>query len=395
MDIKQLLKIKLSAAIVFAVVMLLCIPVFIAKASTASAISFGTIDYEALTLQVYKNNNTIVYYSTDNSQWEELEASYNSTTRSYNMDISWVSNSSDVTLYFKGDINKTVKTITIPAQNNTFSVVFDKADGTFTFNNAEESDTFEWRKSSDYYWKTVNLDDGTSSYQSFLTTVDKFRVTGATIIIRLPQKIGTGVDDVGIRTSKEITVSITTRATAPAVKVNSSRLTLNTTTAMEYYDSESDLWVDCSTNMNLDEIAPQVLYENGAKSAILKIRRTQTSTTPYSKTATIMIPAQTAAPIIFDSSSDVSYYYMNSKLMLQFNNASATKMYEYAIVKEDADYSVTTAAWRTVKSSSVIALSSSVVPDGCTVYVRKKGTDASTKTDVVLASAVNSFIVKY
>lgn len=388
----NIVKLQIIAVLTF----MLCFEtVFVANASTALAISFGTINYELQTMQVYSNNNTVVYYSTDNSTWSELEGAYDSQSKSYTMDISWVSQTSDTTLYFKGDVNKTVKDITLPAQNSSFSADYDKVDGTFTFNNAEEADTFEWRKSTDYNWTTVDMEETSNSYNSFLNTVEKFKVMGASIIIRLPQEIGTGINDVGMPPSKEDSVTISARTAAPTIKVNSTKLTLNTTTAMEYYDSSSELWIECTGIMSLEDIAPQVLYDNGAKAATIKIRKEATTSSPYSKTAYVKIPGQDAAPKIGDSSAAVTYYYMNSKLMLQFNKASSKDIYQYTIIKSGADFDASTANWRNVSTSDVLTITNTTAPDGCTIYVRKKGTDAEDDTDLELASAVNSFTVKY
>ncbi|MDD3172522.1 MAG: hypothetical protein PHF63_02440 [Herbinix sp.] len=377
---------------------LLCfIPAAKVNATTAKAISFGTINYELLTMQVYNNNNSIVYYSTDNSTWTELEAAYDNTTSSYTMDISWVSTTSDVTLYFKGNTVKTVKTIVLPAQNSIIKVTYDKSEGTFTFINAEEADSFEWRKSTDYNWISVDMDETSTSYNEFLDTMEYLRITGASIIIRIPQQIGIGSDDVGIRQSAEVTVTVTARGTAPTVKVNSSKLTVNTTTAMEYYDTTSALWVECTGTMSLSDVTPKVLYSNGAVATTLMLRKAASTSTPYSKTQYLSIPAQAAAPTIGDSSKNVTYYYMNSKLVLQFNNASSTNIYEYTIIKSGYDYDVTTASWKSVKTTNILTLSRTTAPEGCTIYVRKKGTDENTTTSkvLVLSSAENSIIVNY
>ena len=48
------------------------------SAEEASAISVGKIDYENLTMQIYNNNNSIVYCSTNQSTWQEVEGPYNS-----------------------------------------------------------------------------------------------------------------------------------------------------------------------------------------------------------------------------------------------------------------------------------------------------------------------------
>jgi hypothetical protein len=367
------------------------------RAAAATAVSIGRIDYEKLTMQVYYNNNSIVYYSTDNSNWSEVEGDFDTSTKSCEMDISWVSETNDVTLYLKGDVVKTVKTVTLPAQNTTFEVTYNKAECDFEFENAEEAETFEWRKATDYTWSTVDIDEDSASYQKFMNKVEMFMVKGAAIVIRIPQVTGSDMDDVGLRPSIAKTVTITGRAASPTITVNSSRLTLNTTSSMEYYDPVSDLWIECTGNMSLYEIAPEALFENGSSVSTIRIRKAATTSAPYSKTAYVKIPGQSAAPTIGDSSADVTYYYMNSKLVLQFNHASGTKIYQYAVIKEDMEFDAATANWRDVKSSDTLTLSGTYAPSGCMVYVRKKGTDAGTgnMSDLILASAAGNFIVKY
>lgn len=395
MELKKLFR-RICGSFVMAAFLLCNFPVVSVNADTAAAVSFGTINYELLTLQVFNNNNAVVFYSTDNSNWTEVEGVYNSTTKSYSMDISWVSSASDVTLYFKGDTVKTVKSLVLPAQNASFGVDYDRAEGSFTFNNAEEANSFEWRKNTDYSWKTVDLNEPSSSYKAFIKTIDQFKIKGASILVRLPQILGTGADDVGMRASKAVSITITARTAPPVLKVNSSKLTINTTAAMEYYDNNSDLWIECSASIGLDEIAPQVLYSNGAAAATVRIRKAATSLSPCSKTAVLTIPAQKAAPTIGDSSADITYYSMNSKLMLQFNKASSANRYEYVIIKDGYGFEPATAAWKTVSSSGLMTISASSAPGGSTVYVRKKGTDAnSSGAGLILASATGSFTVHY
>lgn len=371
--------------------------VMTASAATASAISFGTIDYENLTLQVYNNHNNTVYYSTDNANWEELDAAYNDNSSSYSMDISWVPVSADTTLYFKGDTVKTVKQITLPAQNTDFMVVYDKVENEFTFSSMEEADYFEWRNATTYYWNKVSFKESSDSYRSFMDTIEGFRLKGAKIIIRIPQTMGTGAGNVGARPSAEINITIPSQPAAPTVKVNSSKLTLSTSTSMEYYDKQSGLWMECENTMPISDIAPSVLYANGASAVTLQIRKAATTSAPSSKILKLKLPAQAAAPTIGDRTADVTYYYLNGKLVMQFNHASNSNPYEYAIIKEGNTFAVETAAWKTVSSSSLMTLSNTTAPDGCTIYVRKKGRDenASKNLSLILASAVNSFTVNY
>jgi hypothetical protein len=391
------MKKKLRYLFVLCCILFLIIPSSNASASGAVAISFGTINYEELTLQVFNNNNTIVYYSTDNTTWSEIEGGYDNTTKAYTMDISWVSTTSDVTLYFKGDIAKTVKSITLPMQNSSINVEYDKVEGEFTFIEAEGSDYFEWRKSTDYYWNKVSFTESSASYKSFLTTMENLRVKGAKLLFRTPQVIGTGSSDVGMRQSSEISITIPARSAAPTVKVSSSKLTLTTTKSLEYYDTDGDFWIECDGAMAIEDIAPKVLYENGGKSVTLLIRKSATANVPFSKTQKLIIPGQTERPTIGGSSSDVTYYYVNSKLVMQFNKATATNIYEYSIVRENNELNPARASWKSVTSSKLMTISKTVAPSGCTIYVRKKGTDENTSKNIslVLPSAINSFTASY
>ena len=382
----------------FAVLILLFIvPAVQSKADTASAISIGVIDYENDTMQIYKNGNSTVYYSTDKETWTEVEAAFNRANGFYTMDISWISATSEVTLYFKGDVVKTRKAIIIPAQNSEFKVIYDKVEGEFIFEDTGDAEYFEWRKTADYTWTKVSLDECSSSYTNFITTMEYLRVNGASIIFRLPQEAGTGISNPGKRPSITDTIAVTVRSAAPTVKVNSSKLTLNTTTAMEYYDSSAGVWVECESTMSLEDITPKVLYENGAKEITLMLRKAATTSAPYSKTQYLTIPAQDAKPTIGDNSSDITYYYLNSKLILQFNKASVTNVYEYTIVKSNSTFRPASANWKAVNSTKLITLSVSTAPDDCMIYIRKKGTDANITKGIalILSSAINSFTVKY
>lgn len=370
-------------------------------AADAAAISIGTIDYETLTMQVNRNKNKVVYYSTDKTTWYEVEGEVNADD-AYIMDISWVSSTANTTLYFKGDTVKTYVSITLPKMNSSVKVSFDKAEGTLNFTNADEAETFQWRKSSDYEWRTVDVDDdktpnGVTKYSDFLKEIDTFRTKGAKIIVRLPQQVGNGVNNTGARCSKEITVSITARAAAPNIIVNVKKLTLNTTDKMEYYNTSTGKWVECTKAMMVEKIAPKALYENGAKGVTVAIRMAATDTKPHSLTAYVEIPGQSAAPSIGDNNDDVLYYYQNGRLVLQFNKASAATAYEYAIVKSGVKYNSATATWKTVKNTSPIKLTASSAPEGATIHFRVQGTAESTAKNIalVLPSASVALNVSY
>lgn len=367
------------------------------SAEEATAISIGRIDYDNLTMQIFNNNNGIVYYSTDQNTWIEVEGPYDTTTNSYSMDISWISGREEFTLYFRGNMVKTISSIVLPMQNTSIKVTYNSADDEFVFLDTDDAITMQWRKASDYTWNTVELDEDSFSYISFVNSMEILRVKGAKIYIRTPQVIGRNNNNVGCRPSKEVVLSITKRSNPPTIKVNVSKLNLNTTEAMEYYDMATKLWIDCNRTMLIEDIAPEALYANGSSNPTIMIRKAATSSASYSKTAYITINGQKAAPVIGDNSDDITYYYVNSKLVIQFHTASATNAYEYAIVKPGYSFEVGTASWRSVTSSKIMTISKTSAPDGCEIYVRKKGISQNTSRNIesVLSSAISYFTVKY
>lgn len=366
--------------------------------ATASAITIGTIDYDDLTMIIYTNNNSIVYLSTDKKTWDEVEGEKVLDNTAYQMDISWVSNSADKTLYFKGDVDTTVIPVTLPAKDNSIKVTYSNSDCDFTFTNCDTAESFQWRKTTDYHWYKVSMNTNSAEYQDFMNTVEGMLVKGAKIVIRIPQTPGEDAVNTGERPSKEVTIALTKRANAPSVTVNASKLTLNTTTKMEYYNEEAKAWIDCDKSMSVEDIAPSTLFKNGAKSVTLQIRTAATSSKTYSKTAYITINGQANAPSISGKSSEVSYYYENNKLCLVFNKASKTDIYSYCIVKPDADdFDVTKANWKLVKDTKVKKLSQSVAPEGSVIYIRKQGINENVDKGIslVLSSKEAQLFIDY
>jgi hypothetical protein len=243
----------------------------------------------------------------------------------------------------------------------------------------------------------VEFEEASSSYQAFLDTIEILRGKGIKLYIRTPQVLGTSLNNVGVRPSKEVTVTISARVAAPTIKVNSSKMTINTTSSMEYYSAKNGLWIECDGVTAVEDIAPGALYQNGSGNVVLMIRKAATTTDTFSLTSYLTIPGQSSAPTIGDNSAEVTYYYMNSKLILQFNKATVSNAYEYTIVKEENTFEPSGASWRTVTTSKVMTMSSGTAPDGAIIYIRRKGIDENTSKNIPLKlpSAVNHFTVKY
>lgn len=388
---------RILVPILFILGLLLVIPMAKTSAADAKPVSIGAIDYDMLTMRVYTNHNTVVHYSTDKTTWYEVEGNKTTENDAFIMDISWVNQTQDTTLYFKGENDKTIVTVTLPAKDTTFKVVFDKVDCTFDFQNCDAATHFEWKKDVDYTWNRVPIDVNDATYQAFLKTIDGLLVKGAKVNFRIPQILGTNANNVGARPSKEVTLTLAKRANAPSAKVNANKLMINTTTSMEYYHEAKKMWMECDKSMTIEDIAPSTLFRNGSKSVTLKIRTAATANRTYSKTAYLKINGQAGAPSIGDNSKDVTYYYQNGKLMLQFNKASKTEVYSYAIVKPGSTFNETTTPFTVMNTTKAKAITSATAPEGSTVYVRKQGVNENTSKAIALelASEVSSFKVNY
>ncbi len=370
----------------------------------AKEVSVTDINYDNLTMTVDMGGNSILYYSKDDSKWYEMEGSDMMVgTRAEGtkvMDISWVTATKDTTIYLKGDKNKRSIEVTIPGQNTALKVKFDKAGGTLEFEN-EETTVFQWRKSTDYNWKTAPIGESAKTdgipidmdWKEFKNALEDLRIKGGKIIVKTPGTNGTvknGSLDVGVRPSKEVTVTISKRGNAPSTSLNIKKLTLNTTTKQEYSTDNGVTWKGCSKTMELKEVLPQVF---AGTDGTVKIRTQATDKAGYSKTLTLVVKAQEGAP-----TGDMSGYVEESsktpKFVIQFSKATKTTPYEYMVVKPGTSFDETK-SWKAVTKDKVIKLSKTAAPDGSTIYYRKKGVAANkTKgTPATLPSAYATMTV--
>ncbi len=368
----------------------------------ASQITVGDINYESLTMKIYKNGNTNVYFSTtlasDLSGWDEVSgvASNDGNGTYLLVDISWASSAADVKFYLRGDKNTNATEVVFPKASTAFKATFDKVNGDFTFAGQDDAKYFYYRKNTDYNWVKVYFEgmgtpngDKEMSYADFLSNVEMLRFKGSKLVFKLGQQPGTSETETGARPSKEVTVSITKYASAPSVKLNITKLTFNTKSTMEWSDDMSH-WHECEKNMSLEDLAPKAIGA-GATDVVLFFRVAATEKKPCSQIAVVVIPAQTSAPAV-GKDAEVSYSYDNNKLLLNFSKASATNMYEYCVVTADKEFSLSTAKWKTVKAAKTVSLTKKSA-EGAKVYVRYKGTLENVKKGIEfkLPSAYSSF----
>lgn len=377
-----------------------------ADPAAAQKVTVGAADYESLLLRVYPNGNSIVYMSADKGKtWTELEGSKETDTEGkeyIETDISWASPTSNVTLTFKGNEAEEESECVLPRQISTFTVKYDKVNGTFDITNNTEAAIFWWRKASDYKWNSVPFDTASNGYKEFLSTIESLRYKGAKLVFRTGQTPGTDADHMGNRPSKEIKVSIPKYANAPSLKLNLTKLTLNTKATMEFTtDLESGKWSKCEKNMSLEEVAPAVFIkgETPGVSVSVFFRVAQTEKKAASRIGCVTFPAQTEGPSVGANGKDVACSENSSagKYELKFLMAAATNVIEYCIVTPGNEFELTKAKWKSVKSGKTVALKEKAAPDGTVIYFRFKGTAENVRkgTEFKLPSACSSHTVTW
>lgn len=385
-----------------------------ASADDALEVSIEAIDYEKLTMRIYKHGNGIIYYSADKKNWNEIESnSSNSGTVFDNnvwqdyldMDISFANATANVKLYIKGDRNQSVVTVTLPRQSTSFKVKFNATDGDFTFTGQDDATYFYYRKNTDYNWVKVSFTDAVSTgemkYTDFLKVVEQLRFKGARLIFRTGQTPGTNENNVGERPGKEVTVSITKFAAAPSVKLNINKLNFSTRNVMEYrLETATGFteWRSCEASMPLEDIAPQVLADaaGNATSATVQFRTAATEKKAASQIAVVVIPAQGAAPTIGGDTDDVTLYIQNKYLYMTFNKATTALQYEYCIIDVTRKtFDINKTSWRAVKSNKQVKIAARTIPSGSEIYVRVKGVTENVNKGIALKlpSAYKKYIV--
>ncbi len=400
-------KIVFTAAFLMLFVLLAATRAGIAvSADEGTAVEVGTTDYENLVMKLYPNDNSIIYMSTDNRKtWVEVTGASgtdDSTGKAYvEMDISWASPTSNVKIYFKGNNVKTETSCTLPKQES-LKVKFEKVSGDFELTAGSDITNFWWRKSSDYTWNSVSMDKSSQEYKAFLKTVESLRFKGAKLVFRTGQITGTDAENMGTRPSKEVSVSISKFPGAPNVKLNYTKLTFNTKTAMEYTtDIAGGVWHDCEKSMGLDKIAPQVFItgQGSAQPATIWFRTAQTEKRSASLIKSVTVPAQQAAPTIGTKDKDVicAENTTSGKFEIKFLKASASNVFEYCVITPDKTFELTTAKWKTIKTVKTVNLTEKKAPDGTVIYVRLKGTAGNAKKNIEerLPSAYAVFNVKW
>jgi hypothetical protein len=354
-------------------------------AMAATGISVKEINYENSTITLQLNSgDTEAYFSDSNKKnWETIPGKLSS-NNTVTMDISWIPVTKNYVMTFKGNSSTSVTSVIIPKQITNFKATYNKVKGQMSFSNTG-SRTIQWRKKGSTTWNTVNT-------STISTEMNYFCTNGATVYFRLAPINGNSSSS-GSRPSKEVTINIPKKASAPSVTVDGSAFTIAVKKGMAYRtlhaDGTTSNWTTVSSNTNLllKNIAPGVFNatDTSQDAVTLQFRTNATSSNQVSKITTVKIPVQEDAP---DADTyGISLNYTSSTTMsLQVKAASTTTPFEYTIVEKDKELNYQKASWTAITSSNAVTLNKTTAPVGCHIYVRKKSRKTSTSDDFTLAS---------
>ncbi len=379
------------------------------------------IDYTSKDMTIDYNGSDMVFYSVDKLYWYSI-----GTLKDANgygiFNLNWLDESKDSTLYLKGTRSadeKDYTQVTIPKQNPNIRVTFDKTSTSekpiLNVTGTRKASALEWRKAGDDNWYSLDYNTETTGNTKKYTIkeLENMRIKSGKIVVRTSAGNSYSADDgtlhLGNRSSKEVTVTIPRRRTAPSLRINVVAMTVNTTTGMEYYDAVGKKWTACTKSMsiwNMPEVNNRTKANGsseGTKTAVM-FRYKATTTDGYSKSTTLNFLGQRGKPDISKSAaSDVVVGSVDAKVgnvtntytTLKFNAASKAAPYQYVLVGKSDTFNVAKAKWVSVKQATTVQLRQAKAVSGAKVYVRLKGFAADKKNgkDAILPSAENYYTI--
>ncbi|MDD3172523.1 MAG: hypothetical protein PHF63_02445 [Herbinix sp.] len=367
------------------VIIICCFNTKFAAAETSITVKEINYSNSTITLQV-NNGDTKVYFSDlKKKTWQAVPGKI-SNSNTITMDISWITLSKNYVITFKANQSTGIVTVTIPKQVTNFKATYNKVKSTVTFGNSGTR-TIEWRKKGSTIWKTVNS-------STLSTELGYLCTNGATVYFRLAPVNGSSVSSVGYRASKEVSVVITKKASAPTITIDGSKFCIAAKKGMAYRtvntDGTTSDWttISSTSNLLLKNIAANVMYLNSSTTqseVTLQFRTNATSSTQVSKSTSVTVPVQEAAPNE-DTYGILLSFTSSTTLSLQVKSASSSVPFEYTIVDKDEELNYLTASWKTISSSTAINIEDDTAEEGSHIYVRKQSIGATGDDDFKLAS---------
>lgn len=392
MDIKKNTYVKLYLKYIFSsTIISFILSILIVPKSAYAAnypITVKEINYEKSIMALQVNDGSTEVYFSDSSQkiWDAIPGRIDS-TNTITMDISWINQSINYILNFKGNKTTGILSVTIPKQVTDFKAEFTAAKGTVAFSNTYNRN-IQWRKKDSTVWNNVNI-------ATLPTELSYLYNNGASLVFRLAPVNGNSGTNAGLRPSKEVSVKIPKKTNAPAINVDGSRFSIPMKKGMAYRivnsDGTTSDWVKSTGNNDilLSSVTTAAMYSSGnseQKEVKLQFIANLTGNTQVSRITTVIIPIQEGPPDININGITLDYV-SSTKLSLQVKTATSAEPFEYTVVDKDDSLIYDTAKWSSITSNTPVYISKTTAKEGSHIYVRKKSISAGDDTEFALASA--------
>jgi hypothetical protein len=331
-------------------------PVTVFATSVTGSVVNVSVNYIEETATVSSTTGSTKFYISIDKQktWEDIPMEGANGV----VDISGLLSTKAVDIYFKGNKDTGVKTLTLMAEPNTVTAAYVVNYGAGYINYKTTGTPVEYRKGVNGQWKTPTA--------SFPTA--KYELKGATLQFR-------SVATVDTRAGKVITVKIPKRPAPPSVKVDGSKLLISGIKAndTQYYDPSSG-WRYVTTDKNTKTISLYDLAKIGSPTNSTQLPAGAYEFRSYvpdkkviSGAKLIEVPQQPICPdTIKIEGSTVTI-------------TDATKRaYEYCKLPNATSFNIANMKWSSIQANKPTIIPKASVSD--VIYVRLKSTvDKQTK----------------
>ncbi len=275
------------------------------------------------------------------------------------VDISGLLSSKAIDIYFKGDKDTGIKTVTLMAEPDTVTAAYVVRNGVGYIDYKTTGTAVEFRKGSNGNWKTPPSG-------SFPTSI--YEVKGATLQFR-------SVAVAGVRAGKIVTVKIPKRPAPPSVKVDGSKLLISGIKANEtqYYDPVAG-WRYVTTDKKVKTISlydlakmSSTAYTTPITAGAYEFRNYVPDKKVISGAKLLEVPVQPICPDTIVIQGSTVTITDTSKRAFEYCKLSSSTPYNAAIMK-----------WSAIQANKPTIIPKANVTD--VIYVRLKSTvDKETK----------------
>jgi hypothetical protein len=342
------------------------------KPATVLATTTGTqvnvfVDYVEETARVTAGpgGSNKFYISLDKQKtWEDINPSTGL------VDISALLSSKSVDIFFKGNKDTAVKTVTLMAEPDTVTATYVIKNGVGSIVYSVSGAAIEYRKGSNGKWKTPP-----AVFETYM-----YEVKGATLQFRSAANTAT-------RAGKIVTVKIPKRPSPPSVKVDGSKLLITGIKPNEtqYYNPATG-WQFVSTDaktktVSLFTLSNTIPSSNASIPAgAYEFRNYSADKKVISGVKLVEVPAQPTCP---------------DTIKLEGSTLTITdtqkRVYEYSRMSSTGTFNAATMKWTTIQPNKPTIIPKAYVTER--IYVRLKSTVDKTTKLVTPASTYRDFLV--